>query len=343
MAAAVDDLNAALDLIGREYCLSRDEVRERLVARPAKAVRSLLPAPVQPAEGEPWFLRLWRRELIERVFVALDAASLARLVRVSRWPLENSTATLRRLVALIGLDEAASRQSARRFEMQMLLRLVRTRELVFHEKFDSGWQTQWPAASEMVKNGFTAQTVTHNRVQCGELVHSADIAHCGLKRAFAAPGLTPSAVCVKLCAPAGLEDGKGAGYFALGGNSEEAYSVFCYFKCGMEEHEDEDEESDEFEVGELSLVLVTDRNGMASTVALVRHVTPGRWYDLRFEMDWEAKQMNVSVDGLQLRRGCRFYNSGELVEPSATCIRNIKLHNFYTDVTARWADIKFYP
>ena len=153
MADAADALDAALDLIGHEYSLSRAEVRERLLARPAKAARRALPpAPVEPAapaEGEPCLLRLWRRELIESVFVSLDARSLARLLRVSRWPLENSAATLRRLAALIGLDEAA-RQSTRRLETPMLLRLVRTRELLFHEEFDPGWQTQWTAEPEMV-------------------------------------------------------------------------------------------------------------------------------------------------------------------------------------------------
>ena len=351
---AEDALDAALDLIGREYSLSRAEVRERLLARPAKtARRALPPAPVEPAapaEGEPCraqpcLLRLWRRELIERVFVSLDARSLARLLRVSRWPLENSAATLRRLTALIGLDEAAARRSTRHFETQMRLRLVRTREILFREEFDPGWQTRWPAMPGVVEQGFTARTVTHDGVQCGEIVHSENIAFQGLKRVFATPGLRPSVVSVKMCAPEGLEEGKAAGYFILEGAPEER-SVFCYFRCYSQEEVDEDEVN-EFEVGELSLNLVSDRDddrnedGEPDTIELVRHATPGRWYDVRFEIDWEAQRMNVTLDGRVSLRGLPFY-SNVTGEPGPTGVREIQLHNYYTAAPGRWADIKFH-
>ena len=177
-------------------------------------------------------------------------------------------------------------------------------------------------------------------MQCGELVHSENIAFQGLKRVFATPGLRPSVVSVKMCAPEGLEEGKAAGYFILEGAPEEI-SVFCYFKCHSED--DGHEGDEELEVGELALVLATDLNEEreATSITFVRHATPGRWYDVRFEMDWEAQRMNVSVDGRVSLRGSPFY-SNETDERGPTCVRSIQLHNYFTEAPGRWADIQFH-
>ena len=75
--------------------------------------------------------------------------------------------------------------------------------------------------------------------------------------------------------------------------------------------------------------------------ALVRHATPGRWYDVRFEMDWAAQRINVSVDGRVSLRGSHFH-SNVTRRPRPTCIRNIQLHNYYTEAPGRWADIQFH-
>ena len=182
----------------------------------------------------------------------------------------------------------------------------------------------------MVSHGFTARTVKRDGVQCGELVmRSGCRSHHGFSREFAAPGLKPSAVCVKMCAPEGLAPGDGAGYIVLGSRpGAEQCSLFCYFSC-----KDAD---DDLQVGELRLVFLS---GNASVV-LVRHATPGRWYDVRFEIDWEAKLMNASVDGRQSQRLCQFSRPNG-ANP-ATCVRNIKLYNYHTAAAGRWADIQFY-
>ena len=73
---------------------------------------------------------------------------------------------------------------------------------------------------------------------------------------------------------------------------------------------------------------------------LVRHATPGRWYDVRFDIDWEAKLMNASVDGRQSQRLCQF-SKHDGANP-ATCVRNIKLYNFHTVAAGHWADIQFH-
>ena len=358
MAAASDDiadeeLTAALDKVADAFSLSRAELLARVLGRPAKQQRALPLAPPAPepqslVDGAP-IIRLWRRELIERMFVSLDAASLARLLRVARWPATNGRATLRRLAALLGLDESTRRvdESARRAETQALLRIVRSREALFAENFEAGWRDRWALPEGWTHGPIGAgadaftQTLVHANVPCGELVTADSKALRGLVHTLAS-SVRPGAAHVKMCAPEGLELGKACGYFRLSSTpriqeeeDEEDDAIFCYFKRGQED----DEDDDDIEPNELALVLVSDDRAddgdddQTMSTTLVHDAVPGQWYDVRFELDWTAKTITASVDGQEKCRGENFMNR------RTTTVSRIGLANYYTNAAGRWADI----
>ena len=358
MAAASDDipdeeLTAALDKVADAFSLSRAELLARVLGRPAKQQRALPPAPPAPPAPEPQSLvdgapiiRLWRRELIERMFVSLDAASLARLLCVARWPATNGRATLRRLAALLATNGRTMRrvdESARRAETQALLRIVRSREALFAENFEAGWRDRWALPEGwthgLIRTGADAftQTLVHANVPCGELVTADSKALRGLVHTLAS-SVRPGAARVKMCAPEGLELGKGCGYFRLSStpiiqeeDGEEDDAIFCYFKRG----EEDDEDDDDIEPNELALVLISDDDDDDQTMSttLVHDAVPGQWYDVRFELDWTAKTITASVDGQEKCRGVNFMNR------RTTTVSRIGLANYFTNAAGRWADI----